>query len=398
MHNCQHGTSDDIVAAKFTREDIAGARDERGETVLMKAAKNVSTSCLEYLLNMFTRQLLNKTDCEKRTALHIAVLDNKLENVKLLLSSKNNWMNTKDKYSNNALHFAILNQSEGIISSLLEAGTDYDAVNMKNESPLGMAIEKWKTGGNMSIVKLFLLSKKCSNNHIMRTVCEIGTVRNALLIERAPVGSLTVPWVVFLEMSLMMGNVEIAEHLIDKGISLNATILFSKRIPLVTCILFEIPLFEKMICNGAFDLIDGNGLNSILAAISVRDHETLSKLLELKFEINTSELFALRLCVRKNSAACFDKLLSFGVAILENGLEEIERNEVNLVFQNKIEAAGFEIIVENKSDDFSLKTICRRKIRNTFNFRKHNAFYCTKELNLPHFLANFILFHETIDF
>jgi ankyrin repeat protein len=97
---------------------------------------------------------LNKTDKDGRTALHYAIVDNKVFKAKLLLTLGSD-SNIQDKKGWSPLHAAAQSQNEEITRLLLKHGANVHAKNSHGNTPLSVALSSYR-GKSCSSIRLLI--------------------------------------------------------------------------------------------------------------------------------------------------------------------------------------------------------------------------------------------------
>lgn len=115
-----------------------------GRSAIHWASKHPSTKCLDILLRAGPSNFVNLQDTEKHTALHWAILCQHHEHaLKLLRAGANPGLS--DAQQRNALHYAVVNESQMCLQVLLQNLESIDIINQPDEkkrTPLHLAITK----------------------------------------------------------------------------------------------------------------------------------------------------------------------------------------------------------------------------------------------------------------
>ena len=174
-----HGVDDEsmlIIASRKGHEIIAlelikyGANVDSprgGKTALMWAAQHGQNVLLEQLVKFEAD--LNYQDSQKRTALSLAISENRSKSVKILLSAGSNW-SLSDSEKNTPLAHAAKFGHLSIVDQLLNTSTDVNSVNLQKNTPLILAA----IGGHVDVMDIlinkgadFSLRNKASNTALM---------------------------------------------------------------------------------------------------------------------------------------------------------------------------------------------------------------------------------------
>jgi ankyrin repeat protein len=119
-------------------------------TPLSLAAMMGHTEIIQFMLDLGAD--INIVNDGEKTSLHIAVINNKKESVKILLNNSNINVNARDKDLNTALHFAANGENIDIIVMLIDSNIDLHALNIKGETALAIA----RKNGKEQIIQLLI--------------------------------------------------------------------------------------------------------------------------------------------------------------------------------------------------------------------------------------------------
>ncbi|KAK7888960.1 hypothetical protein WMY93_024520 [Mugilogobius chulae] len=148
---CQHGNQE-IVASLLKNKVQIEAADKLGRTALHWASVcPKESSVLNILLS--SKVNANALDNEKKSALHLAAMEGRLEHVTSLLSHKAK-VGAKDKNGSTPMHYAAAGGHTSIVSALLQSlkNKSVDERNTWKKTPLHVAAEK----GHDTVVSLLL--------------------------------------------------------------------------------------------------------------------------------------------------------------------------------------------------------------------------------------------------
>ncbi len=135
---------------------------EKDLTPLIYASKDGRLEVVKYLFSKGGNNI-NATDAVKDSALHLAVINNHLDVVKLLVANGAD-INLKDNDGYSQLAFATMGKSNyEIVKFLVREGADINSVDNRNFTPLIHAV----TNGNMEIIK-FLVNHDVDLNIISK--------------------------------------------------------------------------------------------------------------------------------------------------------------------------------------------------------------------------------------
>mmetsp|Transcript_16132 Transcript_16132/g.47689 ORF Transcript_16132/g.47689 Transcript_16132/m.47689 type:complete len:325 (-) Transcript_16132:177-1151(-) len=110
----------DVLRALLRQEPgLSAHAGPDGRTAMHWAAKHPNTKCLEVLLRSSTLETVNRTDSERQTVLHWAVLCRSHESVRKLLRAGAD-IKTVDDHGRTAVHYAVVNNSVDCLVALLE--------------------------------------------------------------------------------------------------------------------------------------------------------------------------------------------------------------------------------------------------------------------------------------
>jgi len=121
---------------------LANACDPEGRTALHWSTKHTSIKCLEALVKVGSREAVNKQDNELVTALHWAVLCRSHEHATRLIKAGAS-TRLADSEGRTPLHYAVCNDAQNTLRSLLEcrdAGEVINAKDVRGRTALHLAI------------------------------------------------------------------------------------------------------------------------------------------------------------------------------------------------------------------------------------------------------------------
>ena len=386
---------------KMSISKIVHCSDDNHETAIMKASRNKSPKCLEYLLSNKTMlKQLHFRNVDSSTALHLAVLCQNVKNVELLVQKFNMSKIYQDDKGNIPLHYASQLNSTKILHQLLTSEGGLEIENYDSQTPAHLLLlSKEYLEEKITTFQTF---KKSDWNYLITKACEIPDLHPMDTLLKMCKHKDIYPLVVFLEHSLIYQNSQTSSHFLKLGASPNVILKENKTTPIVIAIQYGLPkLVDEMLDKGAFDIFDSKGINGVIAAAGVDDFTTLEKLLKLNFGTKSPQNSALYQAVCHKSNKCIDTLLRHGVGVLT---QNINMSDIDSNLSSKLQAAGLQKcqptdkLYQPENNVHSLKEICRQRIRMTFNLNETNCFYCVhKIINLPKQLKLYLLFGEMLD-
>ncbi len=116
------------------------------------AVKCGQLEILKYLKSV-NCDLLEAEKSSGKNALHYAAQLGKDDIVEFLLANANCDLNQRDNFNNTALHYSVLTPLPFVTEKLLEQGADPNAINLKLQTPLHMAVEKSNVLGAKLLLK-----------------------------------------------------------------------------------------------------------------------------------------------------------------------------------------------------------------------------------------------------
>lgn len=147
LHYAIQYTTAEVFPYVFRHDVPLEQKNENGETPLLFAAKRARPAYVKALINQGAN--IHATDNDENTALHLAVISDSIDNVKMILDQKAIDINAKNADGNTALHLAvkkteIRQRNPVIIALLFMNGAKHLIANNSGEMPSAY-IKEWNT-------------------------------------------------------------------------------------------------------------------------------------------------------------------------------------------------------------------------------------------------------------
>ena len=124
---------------------------------------------------------INLADLDQHSALHIAVLEDQLEILSMLLVCPNIKINALDRLERSALHWSALHCNFEAAELLLDAGADYSIKDHFRETPLDVGLNARFVDTAIVLLERGAMPKEQDTQHALRWAAEFGSVT---LVER----------------------------------------------------------------------------------------------------------------------------------------------------------------------------------------------------------------------
>ena len=151
IEKIEHGEIDLFENVFFSKFFILHVRNINGESIAQISAMNGKTDCLRKLIEFDSKTVEKSTEKTRQAPLHLAVIHNQLECVRVLLE-KNCNVNTKDFIHITPLHYAASKGFEELAKLLLSTNSDPNLKSKLKQTPLHMASRNNRT----AIIKLLI--------------------------------------------------------------------------------------------------------------------------------------------------------------------------------------------------------------------------------------------------
>ncbi|KAL8852429.1 MAG: hypothetical protein Q9221_002659 [Calogaya cf. arnoldii] len=124
---------------------------------------------------------INLVDLDQHSALHIAVLEDQLDILSMLIATPNIKINSLDRLERSALHFCALYCNHEAAELLLDAGAEFTIKDHFMETPLDIGLNARFVDTAIAILERGAMPKEQDMQHALRLAAEFGSVS---LVER----------------------------------------------------------------------------------------------------------------------------------------------------------------------------------------------------------------------